>query len=69
MYIITCWFHSTVYINILYYYYISFYAESGIVEEEKRQILEEHNYLRQTVATGHVPGMTYLQNDNIARVC
>lgn len=35
---------------------------SGVTEDEKRLILEEHNYLRQTVATGHVPGQPSAQN-------
>lgn len=35
---------------------------SGIISEERRLILEEHNYLRQTVATGHVPGQPAAQN-------
>ncbi|CRK86995.1 CLUMA_CG000808, isoform A [Clunio marinus] len=34
----------------------------GVTEEEKRLILEEHNFLRQTVATGHVPGQPAAQN-------
>lgn len=33
-----------------------------MTEDEKRLILEEHNYLRQTVATGHVPGQPSAQN-------
>lgn len=37
-------------------------TESGVTDEEKRLILEEHNYLRQTVATGHVPGQPSAQN-------
>jgi Cysteine-rich secretory protein family len=37
-------------------------AESGVTDEERRLILEEHNYLRQTVATGHVPGQPAAQN-------
>jgi hypothetical protein len=37
-------------------------TESGITEEERRLILEEHNYLRQTVATGHVRGQPAAQN-------
>lgn len=37
-------------------------TESGVTDEERRLILEEHNYLRQTVATGHVPGQPAAQN-------
>jgi Cysteine-rich secretory protein family len=37
-------------------------TESGVTAEERRLILEEHNYLRQTVATGHVPGQPSAQN-------
>lgn len=33
-----------------------------MTQEEKRLILEEHNYLRQTVATGHVSGQPAAQN-------
>ena len=33
-----------------------------MTSEERRLILEEHNYLRQTVATGHVPGQPAAQN-------
>lgn len=36
--------------------------ESGITADEKRLILEEHNFLRQTVATGHVRGQPAAQN-------
>lgn len=36
--------------------------ESGITEEEKRLILEEHNFLRQTVAVGNVRGQPAAQN-------
>jgi uncharacterized protein YkwD len=42
--------------------YFPLSTESGVTEEEKRLILEEHNYLRQTVATGHVPGQPSAQN-------
>lgn len=44
----------------LIYFLLS--TESGVSQEEKRLILEEHNYLRQTVATGHVPGQPSAQN-------
>ena len=37
-------------------------TESGITEEERRLILEEHNFLRQTVAMGQVPGQPAAQN-------
>lgn len=37
-------------------------TESGVTDDERRLILEEHNYLRQTVATGHVPGQPSAQN-------
>jgi Cysteine-rich secretory protein family len=33
-----------------------------LTEEDRRLILAEHNYLRQTVATGHVPGQPAAQN-------
>lgn len=48
--------------NILTINIIFIHAEQGITEEERRLILEEHNFLRQTVATGHVPGMTFKDN-------
>lgn len=50
--------------NILIIYFCSFIPtlESGVTGEERRLILEEHNYLRQTVATGHVPGQPAAQN-------
>lgn len=44
--------------NILTINIIFLHAEQGITDEERRLILEEHNFLRQTVATGHVAGMT-----------
>jgi hypothetical protein len=37
-------------------------TESGVSNDERRLILEEHNYLRQTVATGHVAGQPAAQN-------
>jgi Cysteine-rich secretory protein family len=37
-------------------------TESGVSNDERRLILEEHNYLRQTVATGHVTGQPAAQN-------
>lgn len=37
-----------------YYFLFFFILGAGVTEEEKRLILEEHNFLRQTVATGHV---------------
>lgn len=37
-------------------------AESGITGDERRLILEEHNFLRQTVATGHIRGQPAAQN-------
>jgi hypothetical protein len=39
-----------------------FSSETGITREEKRLILEEHNYLRQSVAMGHVPGQPAAAN-------
>ena len=42
--------------------YFPLSTESGVTQEEKRLILEEHNYLRQTVATGHVSGQLAAQN-------
>jgi hypothetical protein len=45
--------------NILTINIIFLHAEQGITDEERRLILEEHNFLRQTVATGHVAGMTH----------
>lgn len=37
-------------------------TESGITDEERRLILEEHNFFRQTVSTGHVSGQPAAQN-------
>ncbi|XP_070503634.1 salivary antigen-5 isoform X1 [Chironomus tepperi] len=36
--------------------------KQGITDEERKLILEEHNFLRQTVATGHVQGQPAAQN-------
>lgn len=52
-------FHSRKQFSLIYF---PLSTESGVSEEEKRLILEEHNYLRQTVATGHVPGQPAAQN-------
>jgi hypothetical protein len=37
-------------------------SETGITREEKRLILEEHNFLRQSVAMGQVPGQPAAAN-------
>lgn len=37
-------------------------TEWGVTDEDRRLILEEHNYLRQTVARGNVPGQPAAQN-------
>lgn len=50
--------HASIF--VLIYFLLS--TESGVTSEERRLILEEHNYLRQTVATGHVPGQPAAQN-------
>lgn len=36
--------------------------ESGVTAYEKQQILESHNKLRQTVATGHINGQPMAEN-------
>lgn len=44
-------------------YFVYFSSEEyGVTEEEKRLIIEEHNYLRQTVANGQVHGQPAAQN-------
>jgi Cysteine-rich secretory protein family len=48
--------------SLIYVFCFRLSTESGVTSEERRLILEEHNYLRQTVATGHVPGQPSAQN-------